>query len=179
MEALENIRARRSIRKYTEEKVTPEDIRKIVETAAFAPSWMNVQTAGYIAVLDETLKNDISEHMIAPNDVVNVKQAPAIVILTSKNSLSGFMPDRSEYVPGMSSHWQSFEAGIAAQTFCLAANACGLGTLIMGVWDEAEVSRLAGVQDDCRIAAILAIGHPAEIPTTPKRKSVNDLLTIR
>ena len=178
MYAITNIRTRRSIRKYAERAVEKEAVQEIVADAAYAPSWMNSQTAGYIAVLDKETKDNIAENMIAQNDIENVKNAPAVVLLTSKNNVSGFMPDGRELIPGMSVHWQSFDAGIAAQTFCLAAHAHGLGTLIMGVWDEEKVKQIADVSTDCRIAAIIALGYADNEPKTPKRKSVEELLKI-
>lgn len=39
MEALECIKTRRSIRKFTEQPVTEDEVRQVVEAAAFAPSW--------------------------------------------------------------------------------------------------------------------------------------------
>ena len=48
MEALECIKTRRSIRKFTEQPVTEDEVRQVVEAAAFAPSWKNTQIARYI-----------------------------------------------------------------------------------------------------------------------------------
>ena len=45
MEALECIKTRRSIRKFTEQPVTEDEVRQVVEAAAFAPSWKNPQIA--------------------------------------------------------------------------------------------------------------------------------------
>lgn len=50
MEALECIKTRRSIRKFTEQPVTEDEVRQVVEAAAFAPSWKNTQIARYIVV---------------------------------------------------------------------------------------------------------------------------------
>ncbi len=41
MEALECIKTRRSVRKFTEQPVTEAELAQVVETAAFAPSWKN------------------------------------------------------------------------------------------------------------------------------------------
>ena len=53
MEALECIKTRRSIRKFTEQPVTEDEVRQVVEAAAFAPSWKNTQIARYIVVTDK------------------------------------------------------------------------------------------------------------------------------
>lgn len=52
MEALECIKTRRSVRRFTEEPVTPEQVAEVVAAAAYAPSWKNTQIARYILVED-------------------------------------------------------------------------------------------------------------------------------
>ena len=51
MEALECIKTRRSVRRFTEEPVTPEQVAEAVAAAAYAPSWKNTQIARYILCL--------------------------------------------------------------------------------------------------------------------------------
>lgn len=43
-EVLENIKARRSVRAYTEQQVPEEDLRTILEAATYAPSGMHLET---------------------------------------------------------------------------------------------------------------------------------------
>ena len=57
MEALDCIKTRRSVRKFTDAPVTKEEIEQIVAAAAYAPSWKNTQIARYIVVTDE--KKDV------------------------------------------------------------------------------------------------------------------------
>ena len=72
-----------------------------------------------------------------------------------------------------------FDAGIAVQTFCLAAHEAGLGTVIMGIWDEDGITELLDLPKDQELAALIAIGHPDIHPDAPGRKSVDELLTYR
>lgn len=69
-----------------------------------------------------------------------------------------------------------FDVGVASQTLCLAAHEAGLGTVIMGIWDEDGITDLYIFQDQ-ELAALIAIGYPDIVPDAPKRKSVDDLLT--
>ena len=80
-------------------------------------------------------------------------------------------------VPKKEDRWQMFDVGAACQTFCLAAHDAGLGTVIMGIWDEDGITDLLQIPEDQELAALIAIGHPDIDPDTPKRKSVSDLLT--
>ncbi|MDE6088790.1 MAG: nitroreductase family protein, partial [Oscillospiraceae bacterium] len=47
MDLLTGLTERRSIRHYTDQSVSEQEIKKILETARFAPSWKNSQTARY------------------------------------------------------------------------------------------------------------------------------------
>ena len=60
MDALECIKGRRSVRRFTGEAVTKDDVLKVVESARFAPTWKNSQTVRYIAVLDAAVKDRIA-----------------------------------------------------------------------------------------------------------------------
>ncbi|SCI55995.1 nitroreductase A [uncultured Clostridium sp.] len=70
-----------------------------------------------------------------------------------------------------------FDAGIAAQTFCLAAHEAGLGSVIMGVFDIEGISRLLHLPDTQELAALIAVGYPDEAPDAPRRKTTEQLLT--
>lgn len=71
-----------------------------------------------------------------------------------------------------------FDAGIASQSFCLAAHEQGLGTVIMGIFDEDKVAELIDMPEEREMVALIALGYPNEEPVAPKRKTVDDLLTI-
>ena len=103
--------------------------------------------------------------------------APALVVLTMLTSRSGYERDGS-FSTSQGTHWQSFDAGIAAQTFCLAAHALGLGTVIMGIFDEDKVKQVVDIPEGQKVAALIAVGHPAEEPVCPKRKDVETLLSF-
>ena len=50
MELIEGIRTRRSVRKFTDEKISRDTMARIVDAARFAPTWKNSQTPRYIVV---------------------------------------------------------------------------------------------------------------------------------
>ena len=72
-----------------------------------------------------------------------------------------------------------FDAGIAAQTFCLAAHEKGVGTVIMGIFDERKVAEVVEIPEGQQLAAIIAMGYPADGEVAaPPRKTAEQLLTI-
>ena len=76
-------------------------------------------------------------------------------------------------------HWQSFDAGLAAEAFCVAAHEAGLGTVILGIYDEGKVKAVLNLPETESVSALIPIGVPAESPAAPKRKDVSELLRIR
>lgn len=63
-----------------------------------------------------------------------------------------------------------FDAGVACQTFCLAAHEYGLGTVIMGVFDESGISSLLDIPKERELAALIALGYPDIEPSAPNAK---------
>ena len=72
-----------------------------------------------------------------------------------------------------------FDAGVACQSFCLAAKEYGLGTVIMGIFDEAGISEYLEIPDDQELAALIALGYPDIVPEAPVRKTTDVLLQFR
>lgn len=180
MNVEECIKNRRSIRKFTVQKVAKEVIEHVVELATYAPTWKNTQTNRYIAVTNREIINQIAEEctMNFGWNAKIIQGAQALMVLTTVEKRSGFEKDGT-YSTRKGTHWQSFDAGIAAQTFCLAAHSVGLGTVIMGIYDEEKICKMLAVPDTESISALIAVGYPAEVPELPKRKEVKEILSYR
>ena len=94
------------------------------------------------------------------------------------------------YVPGLSGQgdapltesqaagWEMFDAGIAAQTFCLAARDLGIGTCILGIFDAGAAGRLLELEG-LRPACLIAMGYPEQWKNGPGRKETEELLSFR
>ncbi len=179
MEALENIRTRRSIRKFTDEPVDHAVLEKIVEAASYSPSWKNTQIVRYIAIDDPALKDKIAKECTTGfvYNAAPMESAPMLIAVTVIKGRCGFEKDGS-YTTSRKDTWQMFDAGIATQTFCLAAHEYGLGTVIMGIFDD-TLSDVLEIPEDRELVNIICIGHPDESPEMPKRKTVADLLTYK
>ena len=64
MELFEAIKTRRSIRRFSNEQVTADKLKEVVELAAMAPSWKNTQTTRYIAILDRKVIDEIATEAV-------------------------------------------------------------------------------------------------------------------
>ena len=167
----------RSIRKFTQDPIDHSLLAEIVETASYAPSWKHTQIVRYIAV-EGGLKDKIADECTSdfPNNGAIIKNAPMVVVITAIKNRCGYERDGS-FTTRRGDSWQMFDAGIASQTFCLAAYEHGIGSVIEGIFDDRKVAELLNVPDDKEVIALIPIGYPAEEPVAPKRKPVDDLLS--
>ncbi len=171
------IKTRRSIRSYKEEQIPQEVVREVVDLARFAPSWKNTQIARYYVVQDAALKQHIAENCMMgfSFNTNTLTKAPALVVLAYVEKRCGYERDGS-FSTSKEDRWEMFDAGIAAQTFCLAAHEKGLGTCIMGIFDEAKVAEAIKLPEGQKVGAVISIGYPADEPAAPARKEAEQLV---
>ena len=179
MNAVECIKGRRSIRKFTDQAVEHSILEEVIETASYAPSWKHSQTIRYIAIEGE-LKNRIGSECTStfPNNGAIIRNAPLLVAVTVIKGRCGYERDGS-FTTHRGDTWQMFDAGVASEAFCLAAFEKGLGTVIMGIFDEEKIVDLLEIPEDRELVALIPVGYPAEEPVAPKRKPVSDLLSYK
>ena len=119
---------------------------------------------------------DLLLHLISKNKL-NIQSAPALVILTTVNGIAGYEKDGS-FTTSKGTHWESFDAGIACQTFCLTAYDKGFGTLIMGIFDETQIRTIIQLPETESIAALIAVGYADEAPHAPHRQELDKIMQI-
>ena len=113
-----------------------------------------------------------------PNNGAIIENAPMLIALSFVKGRSGYERDGS-FTTAKGDRWQMFDAGVAAQAFCLAAYDKGLGSVIMGIFDEAKAASLLELPENQELAALIPVGFPDEEPSAPRRKAVEDLLTYK
>ena len=178
MNAKECIESRRSIRKFKADTVPAEVLGKIVETARFAPSWKNTQTARYHVITNPELKEKLATDCVC-GFAFNTKtllNAPVMVVLSYVTGRCGYERDGS-FTTSKEDRWEMFDAGIAAQTFCLAAHGFGIGTCIMGIFDEEKIAEALNLPEGQKVGAVIAAGYADIAPDAPPRKETDVLLT--
>lgn len=180
MDLLKAIRERRSVRKFKAISIPHKTIEEIVEDASYAPSWKHTQIVRYVLVEDRKIIDEIAETMVLDFKLneKTLKNCPAIMVVTYITNRSGFERDGSYSTP-KGDGFEMFDAGIAAQTFCLAAHQRGVGTVITGYFNEVAICKLLEIPDNQKIGCIIGMGYPNETPITPKRKLVSELLSYK
>lgn len=176
MNTNECIRTRRSIRKFKSDPIDHSLIESLVSDASYSPSWKNTQITRYIAIEDSSILDKIISDYTPDFNSNIIRQAPMVIAVTFVKGRCGYERDGS-FSTKKEDRWQMFDVGVACQTFCLAAHEAGLGTVIMGIWDEDGITELLNVPENQELAALIAIGYPDVDPAAPKRKSVEELLT--
>lgn len=177
MELKDCILTRRSIRRYTDKAVSKETVEAIVALAAYAPSWKNTQIARYTAITDRALIDKLADECVLgfAHNADILKGCSVLVIQSIVNKRSGYERDGS-FSTTQGTHWESFDAGLAAQTFCLAAQEVGVGTCILGIFDEVKTAAAIGLPEGETVSCMIPMGYPDEAPAAPRRKGADELL---
>lgn len=176
MELKQCLETRRSIRRFKNEPVSRELLEELVRLASFAPSWKNTQTSRWI-FLDGPKKQRFSREAVmgyAGNQAI-IDSCPVLLVQTCIQGRAGYERDGS-FTTAKGDRWEMFDAGIAAQTLCLAAHDLGLGTVIMGVFDPAAAAEILELPQGRSVSSLIAVGWPDQEPVMPKRKTVEELL---
>ncbi|MGC9394778.1 MAG: nitroreductase family protein [Anaerolineae bacterium] len=149
MNALEVIFTRRSIRRYTNEPVTEEEIKTILKAGMNAPSANNRQPWSFIVVDEREKLNAIME--VHPYSRMLAEAPLAIIVCGDAAAANKF--------------WQQ-DCAAATENILLAARALGLGTVWMGVYPDLPrakgIAALFGIPKGIEPMCIIAVGHPAE-----------------
>ncbi len=166
----ELVKKRQSDRKYKKEPVDRELIIQCLEAARLAPSACNSQPWKFVVVDNPELLAPMAEAAAGMGMNKWVKQAPVIVAVTLEKmnftARIGSVIKDKEY--------SLLDVGIAVEHFCLQAAELGLGTCIMGWFDEKKVKKLLGI-DNKRVPLLISMGYPDTELHKKVRKELNDM----
>lgn len=175
-EFLEFILRRQSDRKYSEKPVEREKLERIIDAGRMAPSACNAQPWKFIIADDRVILEQLSEAASARLLGMNtfVSQAPVqIVIVREKPNLSSRLGGTIK-----SKDYSLIDIGIAAENICLQAGAEGLGTCILGWFDEDRVKRILGIPASKRVELIITLGYSLNGYREKKRKPKEDTVSF-
>ena len=158
MEVIEAILTRRSIRKYSREKITNNQIEIILKAAMYAPSAMNQQPWHFIVIDDREKLNRIME--VHPYSKM-LKEAGLAILVCGDERLQ------------LSKGYWVVDCGAATQNLLLAAHGIGLGAVWLGVHPREErksgIRKIFHLPDQVQPFSLISIGYPAEEKLFPQR----------
>ncbi len=172
---LELVKLRQSDRSYRKQAVEKDKIDKIIEAARMAPSACNAQPWKFIVVDDPSLLKDLAKAASAGVIGMNlfVEQAPVqIVVVREKANFSsriGSNIKRKDY--------SLIDIGIASEHICLQAAAEGLGSCMIGWFDEKKVKQLLKIPASKRVELLITLGYPAKDTREKRRKSEEETVS--
>jgi nitroreductase len=157
MKFLELIHKRQSDRKYIDKEVEKEKLERCLEAARLAPSASNSQPWTFIVINDPVLKEQVARKTFGPAKTFNtfVPQAPVIVaIVMEKPKIITELGGRVK-----KKEWPLIDIGIAAEHFCLQAAEEGLGTCMLGWFDEQSIKELLRIPEKNTIPLLITLGY--------------------
>lgn len=169
-------RLRRSVRRFRPDPVPLEIIEKLVRAAAEAPSACNSQPWQFITLTDAALRREVARACTSKLLPINrfVESAPMLVVQVS------LVPNAASMLGGIvkNKKYVTCDNGIAAAHFCLAAAELGLGTCILGWFDESKIKKILNIPAVCRVELVHCVGYPSgDIPKAP-RKPFTDTFAV-
>lgn len=160
---IENIKERRSIRKYKNEKISNEELTIILDAATYAPSAMNQQSSLIVVIENEDTykKICILTDKYFPSRKPYFYDAKTIVIVFGDNSCKCPIEDGS----------------LVLQNMFLAANSLGIGSCwinylrdLFKTEEGKELQKEMGIEDKYFVVGTCILGYPDENPVVKPRK---------
>ena len=165
MDFLRLVMSRQSDRAYDKEhSVEPEKLERILEAARLAPSACNAQPWKFVVVTDRELSRKVGKAAAGLGMNKFAKDAPVHILVVEESAnitslLGGKVKDK---------HFPLIDVGIAASHIVLAAESEGLGSCILGWFDENEIKQLTGIPASKRLLLDIIVGYPLK----EKRKKI-------
>lgn len=168
MDVFQAIKQRRSIRAYTSENVSEEEVEKLIDAARWAPSAGDIQPWEFVIVRDAEIKRKLAA---AALDQTFIEEAPVVIVVCADEAQSS----QGYGYRGVTLYCIQ-DTAAAIQNILLAAHALGLGTCWIGAFREELVKRTLKTPLNVRPVAIIPVGHAAEKPRTPLRKPIREIV---
>lgn len=172
---LELIISRQSDRKYSDKPVEKEKLDRIIEAGRMAPSACNAQPWKFIVVTEPMLIGKISEAASAKLIGMNtfVSQAPVqLIVVREKPNMSSKVGSTIK-----NKDYSLIDIGIASENICLQARAEGIGSCIIGWFDEKMLRKLLAIPRSKRVELIITIGYSLSDHREKKRKPPEETIS--
>jgi nitroreductase len=152
------IHSRKSVRNYTGERVSKDDLVALVKAGMAAPSAVNKQPWAFVIVTDDDTLAKLAEGL--PYTKMIVKSRACIVVCG----------DMSKALSGVERDFWIQDCSAASENILLAAESMGLGAVWSGMYPlqerVAHVRKVLGLPDNIIPLNIIAVGHPSGVEKT-------------
>lgn len=154
-DAIENIMARKSVRKYLEKKVEDEKVSTLLKAGMAAPTGKDTRPWEFVVVTDRVILDSLAANLPYAK---MLKEAPLAIIVCGDTTKS--------------SYWY-IDCSAATENILLAAEALGLGAVWTAAYPYEDrmnvVAQNTGLPEHIRPLCVIPVGYPA-MPHSPKNK---------
>lgn len=166
--------SRQSDRAYDKKRpVEAEKLQRILEAGRLAPSACNAQPWKFVVVTDCELALKVGKAAAGLGMNKFAKEAPVhILIVEESANITSMLGGK---VKGK--HFPLIDIGIAAAHITLAAESEGLGSCMLGWFDEKAIKELTGIPTSKRLLLDIAIGYPIKEKRKKMRKPVEKVVS--
>jgi nitroreductase len=203
MELKAAIEARTSVRVFTEDKVSVEDIRELVRLSGLAPSVNNFQPWRYIAVFNKDLLNRMAEVVAEKIDLLPIKKsiaasnvkkqvtwfstffrdAPVVLILVTRpyeTILETAVDLSHDEINLVRNHPDIQSAGASIQNILLAAVDMGYGACWLSgpMIAREEIENMLKIKAPEKVLAFVVVGKPRSEHKPKLKPNLADSLEI-
>lgn len=159
---------RESCRLYQDKPVEREKLDACLKAALLAPSACNGQPWRFVAVDDRTLSAELAFYTQDKVLPINrfTSACPAFIVVVEHRA--GVLADVGGRVKDQ--QFAQTDIGLATAHLCLEAAEQGLGTCILGWFDEKKIKARLAIPKEHRVRLVVAVGYPVKQEARPKQR---------
>jgi nitroreductase len=169
-------KSRQSDRKYLDLPVEREKIERITEAGRLSPSACNGQPWRFIVVDEPGLRQAVASATESEILRMNtfVQQAPVLIVIVREKSnftsRAGDLIKKRDY--------SLIDIGIATASIVIQAAAEGLGTCIIGWFDEKRIKKVLGIPASKKVELVISVGYTDTRQRDKSRKPPEEVTTF-
>ncbi|MEW5913727.1 MAG: nitroreductase [Thermodesulfobacteriota bacterium] len=165
-EVLELIQSRRSVRRYSGQPLSDQELQMVLEAGRWAPSGQNNQPWRFVVVEDPAVKDQIAP--LTRYGKVIQGAAALICCFIHRPSMYNEVKDHQSI-------------GACLENMLLMAHGAGLGAVWLGeiLKSAQQVRQVLGLGQELELMAVLALGHPGPGNPQSSRRPLSELVLGR
>lgn len=170
-ETIDLMKQHSSVRSFTNEQISDEDLRSILDAGRSASSWKNFQSYSIIVVRNQEKKEALFR--LVPQEAIRQSSVFLLFVGDLNRAEKGVKEHTDNFYPqGIENLLiSSVDASLVAQNTLLAAESLGYGGVMIGVLRDVskEVAKLFDLPDYTYPVMGMALGKPATKPSVKPR----------
>ena len=154
---IELCKRRQSCRDFADRPVEHEKLAQCIEAARLNPSGCNSQPWSFVVVENQEIVPELAKCTQQLGVNAYIAGAKAFIVILEEHAV--LIPSLRKVL--YSQYFAKGDLGALAMTICFAAEAQGLGTCILGIYDRESICNLLNIPPEKHIAGLVAVGYPA------------------